>query len=119
MPHPYALLLTLVLERLHSTHQQEKLKTFGEALANSGTGEFVADDKEPFIRTLRDLSLEDLQTLRKLKEISNRPGPLRVDRVPKGDNGGWPTHKTITGAPFMTASSSWVGSNFDAAPHRA
>lgn len=79
-------LSTLILEKLHSTHQQEKLKAFGEALANSGTGEFVADDKEPYIRTLRDLSLEDLQTLRSMGEISRRPSPFGSGRVQKGDN---------------------------------
>jgi hypothetical protein len=79
-------LLTLILERLHSTHQREKLKTFGEALANSGTSQFVADDKEPYIRTLRDLSLEDLQALRKLKEFSELPSHFGGGSVKKGDN---------------------------------
>jgi hypothetical protein len=79
-------LLTLILEKLHSTHQQEKLKTFGEALANSGTQEFAPDDKEPYIRTLRDLSLEDLQTLRRMREMSQRPSPFGNGRVQKGDS---------------------------------
>src|SRR5271155_503477 len=30
-------LLTLILERLHATHQKEKLKMLGDALANSGS----------------------------------------------------------------------------------
>lgn len=85
-------LLTLILEKLHSTYQQEKLKTFGEALANSGTKEFIADDKEPFIRTLRDLSLEDLQTLRKMGKVSQLRGPFGNGRVLKGDN---PSHARL------------------------
>lgn len=79
-------LLTLILEKLHSTHHQEKLKTFGDALANSGATEFAADDKEAYIRTLRDLSLEDLQTLRSMKEISQRPSPVGNGRVLKRDD---------------------------------
>jgi hypothetical protein len=79
-------LLTLILEKLHATHQQEKLRTFGEALANSGIGEFTAEDKEPYIRTLRDLTLTDLHTLRKMKELSSRAGPFANGRVRKGDD---------------------------------
>jgi hypothetical protein len=78
--------LTLILEKLHATHQHEKLRTFGEALANSGTDEFAAEDKEPYIRTLRDLTLTDLHTLRRMKELSSRPGPFGNGRVRKGDD---------------------------------
>jgi len=56
-------LLGLLLERLHTTHDRKKLKMFGDALANSGSSEFGGDDKETFIRVLRDLSLKDLETL--------------------------------------------------------
>lgn len=56
-------LIALVLERLHTTHDSEKLKMFGDALANAGTAEFKTDDKEMFIRVLRDLSAKDLEIL--------------------------------------------------------
>jgi len=55
--------LYLLLERLHTTHDKEKLRMFGNALGNSGVIEFKADDKEEFIRVLRDLSLADLTIL--------------------------------------------------------
>ena len=56
-------LLGLVIEKLHTTHDYEKLRMFGNALANSGSSEFQSDDKEEYIRTLRDLSSGDLQVL--------------------------------------------------------
>jgi hypothetical protein len=56
-------LLYLLIEKLHTTHEQAKLRMFGDALANSGNVEFKADDKETFIRALRDLSAKDLETL--------------------------------------------------------
>jgi hypothetical protein len=56
-------LLYLVIERLHTTHNAEKLKMFGDALANSGSVDFISDDKEVFIRILRDLSGADIHTL--------------------------------------------------------
>jgi SHS2 domain-containing protein len=56
-------LLYLIIERLHTTHDAEKLKMFGDALANSGKTEFASDDKETFVRILRDLSAKDIQTL--------------------------------------------------------
>ena len=56
-------LFGLVLERLHSTHDKEKLKRFGDALANSASQDYSEDEKEAFIRILRDLSVKDLETL--------------------------------------------------------
>ena len=38
-------LLFLLLEKLHTTHDADKLKIFGSALANSGNVAFRADDK--------------------------------------------------------------------------
>jgi hypothetical protein len=56
-------LLFLLLERLHTTHDTEKLKMFGNALADSGDLDFKDDAKEDYIRILRDLSLKDLLVL--------------------------------------------------------
>ncbi len=56
-------LLYLLLERLHTTHDKEKLKMFGNALGNAGVIDFKADDKEGLVRVLRDLSLADLTIL--------------------------------------------------------
>jgi hypothetical protein len=56
-------LLSLVMERLNTTHDEEKLRIFGDALANSGSAVFVNDDREEYIRTLRELSLKDLRVL--------------------------------------------------------
>ncbi|WP_263358640.1 hypothetical protein [Acidicapsa ligni] len=70
-------LLTLILERLHATHQKEKLKMFGDALANSGSSDFKGDDTEQYIRTLRDLSLEDLQLLKAIWAAKKLPEPYR------------------------------------------
>jgi|GEM_PF-2989774 len=56
-------LLFLLLDKLYTTHDEKKLKMFGDALANSGAAEFKKDDREAYIRVLRDLSLSDLETL--------------------------------------------------------
>jgi hypothetical protein len=56
-------LIGLVIEKLDTTHDEEKLRMFGDALANSGSTEFQADDKEEYVRTLRDLSSRDLRVL--------------------------------------------------------
>jgi hypothetical protein len=56
-------LLGLVIERLQTTHDKEKLRMFGDALANSGSSEFQVDDKDNYIRILRDLSITDLRVL--------------------------------------------------------
>lgn len=56
-------LFGLILERLHTTHDKEKLRRFGDALANSASASFEGDEKEVFIRILRDLSVVDLETL--------------------------------------------------------
>jgi len=70
-------LLTLILERLHATHQKEKLKMFGDALANSGSSDFQVDDIEQYVRTLRDLSLEDLKLLKAISTTNKMPEPYR------------------------------------------
>ena len=57
-------LLGLVIERLHTTRDEEKLKMFGNALANSGNSDFKADHREDFIRILRDLSIADIDELK-------------------------------------------------------
>jgi hypothetical protein len=54
----------LVIEKLHTTHDEEKLRAFGAALANCGGSEFQPDEKEDYIRTLRDLSTNELHVLK-------------------------------------------------------
>lgn len=56
-------LLGLLMERLNTTHDDTKLRMFGDALANSGSEGFAADDKEDYVRTLRELSIKDLRVL--------------------------------------------------------
>jgi hypothetical protein len=56
-------LLGIVVEKLYTTHDETKLRMFGDALANCGNSDFQADDKEEYVRTLRDLSSKDLQVL--------------------------------------------------------
>ena len=56
-------LLFLLVERLHTTHDAERLRMFGNALANSGSVDFKSDDKEQYIRVLRELSPSDLTVL--------------------------------------------------------
>lgn len=51
-----------MIERLYTTHDEKKLRMFGDALANSGNGE-LSGEKEEFVRVLRDLSITDLRTL--------------------------------------------------------
>jgi hypothetical protein len=70
-------LMVLILEKLHSTHQQEKLKMFGDALANSGSSDFREDDREQYIRTLRDLSLQEAQILERAAKVAKLPEPFR------------------------------------------
>lgn len=57
-------LLALAWEQLLTTHDR----------ANSGTAEFQNDDKEPYVRTLREFSLPDLLFLRTLL-----PNPVHYD----------------------------------------
>ena len=56
-------ILFLLIEKLHTTHDEERLRTFGTALANSAKTEFDRDEREDFIRTLRELSSKDLKVL--------------------------------------------------------
>lgn len=66
-------LFALLIERLHTTHQEEKLKMFGNALANSGREDFQNDDKELYIRLIRDLSGADLLSLTDERLLSSSP----------------------------------------------
>jgi hypothetical protein len=79
-------LFYLLLERLHASHHEEKLKTFGHALGNSASADFQEDDKEQYIRILRDLSLEDLQTLQKLAKIQELPSHMRAAALVTSEN---------------------------------
>lgn len=63
-------LFYLLAERLHTTHDQEKLRMFGRALANGCQIKSQSDDKEFFIRTLRELSLSDIQFV-SLQDLAN------------------------------------------------
>lgn len=56
-------ILFLILERLHTTGNAEKLRMFGSALANSGSSSLKGDDKELMVRALRDLALSDIAVL--------------------------------------------------------
>lgn len=57
-------LIGLVIEKLNTTHDEEKLRMFGDALANAGSSKYQHDEKEDYIRILRDLSSKDLQVLK-------------------------------------------------------
>jgi hypothetical protein len=50
---------------------------FGDALANSGSSDFREDDREQYIRTLRDLGLEDLRLLQRSAALYRPGGPFR------------------------------------------
>jgi hypothetical protein len=76
-------LLYLLIEKLHTTHEQAKLKMFGDALANSGNMEFKVDDKEIFIRALRDLSVKDIETLSDEKLKGWNPLTKRIEYGPE------------------------------------
>jgi hypothetical protein len=67
-------MIGLLVERLHTTHEDEKLKMFGKALANSGSSDFKEDPREDFIRIVRDLSLADLNELQHFAPGSAYPG---------------------------------------------
>jgi hypothetical protein len=57
-------LLFLLIEKLHTTHDKERLAMFGDALANSSSRSFQVDDKEQYIRVFRELGLADLNILK-------------------------------------------------------
>jgi len=65
-------LLALGIEQLKTTHDEGKRKMVADALANSGSAEFISDDKEQYVRILRDLSPADAGTLRELASIHER-----------------------------------------------
>jgi hypothetical protein len=72
-------LLFLLLERLHTTHDSDKLKMFGNALANSGNVDFKDDAREDYIRVLRDLSLKDLLILNDFRLKGWTPHTHQID----------------------------------------
>jgi hypothetical protein len=51
---------------------EDQLKRFGDALANSASALFEGDEKEVFVRILRDLSVQDLETLNHDKLLPRR-----------------------------------------------
>jgi hypothetical protein len=58
-------LLALAFEQLQTAHDANKRKALAAALANSGSTDFSKDEqKEQFVRVLRDLSGRDLITLK-------------------------------------------------------
>jgi hypothetical protein len=64
-------LLFLVLQQLITTHDREKLRFLADALANSGTTPFQGEDKELFLRLIRDLSIHDISALRDERLLSS------------------------------------------------
>ena len=56
-------LLFLALQQLVTTHDRKKRKLLADALANSGATPFQDDDKELYLRLVRDLSVRDIATL--------------------------------------------------------
>ena len=71
--------LRLVIEKLHATRDEAKLRAFGDALANSGSGEFPdEEEKEEFIHILRDMSIRDLRIL-KDKRLTPHIKPIEYD----------------------------------------
>jgi hypothetical protein len=76
-------LLFLLLEKLHTTHEKERLRMFGNALANSGRRDFQADDKEQYIRVLRELSLTDLNILNDGRLYGWAPQIQPIDSEPE------------------------------------
>ncbi len=79
----FATLLTLGIQQLQTTHDATKLKMLADALANSGSKEFFADTaKEQFIRTFRDLSLNDILVLKRFPPLLGPGGPIPGGQLP-------------------------------------
>src|ERR1700694_375014 len=76
-------LLALAHEQLRTTHDKEKLQMLASALANSGTEDFRNDDKELMLRTLRDISPSDLQTLKNENLTGWLPLTKRIEYAPE------------------------------------
>jgi len=73
-------LLALALEQLQTTHDKAKLKMLASALANGGLPAFSCEThKELFLRILRDLSPEHLETLKDL--LPQHPQALNLRRL--------------------------------------
>lgn len=64
-------LLFLALQQLITTHDRKKLRLLADALANSGAIPFQAEDKELFLRLIRDLSVSDISALRDERLLSS------------------------------------------------
>lgn len=61
----FQVLLALAIEQLQTTKDETKRQALATALANSGSQNFVNDSsKEQYVRTLRDLSPQDLKLLK-------------------------------------------------------
>jgi hypothetical protein len=61
---------------------EDQLKRFGDALANSASALFEGDEKEVFVRILRDLSVQDLETLNHDNLKGWLPATRRIERAP-------------------------------------
>jgi hypothetical protein len=60
-------LLFEAINQLHVTHDREKIRMLGNALANSGTTRFSTDQrKEVFVQLIRDLTSEHVRVLHRL-----------------------------------------------------
>jgi hypothetical protein len=61
-------IVTLILEQLQTTHDKVKLEMMANALANSGTVDFSADQrKELFLRIFRNLAPEHIAELQRIR----------------------------------------------------
>ena len=71
-------LLSLVIGQLQTSHQHDKLRMLGTALANSGLTEFTEEHrKELFLRALQDLTPAHVDLLRQLlpdTSMTRQPG---------------------------------------------
>jgi len=78
-------LLFLLIDKLHTTHDAERLRMFGNALGNAANVDFKSDDKEQYVRVLRDLSLGDLKILNdeKLKGWLPHLPHVNIDYAPE------------------------------------
>jgi|ERR1035438_2934780 hypothetical protein len=75
-------LLALAQEQLWTTHDKKKLKSLAAALANSGTEQFLNEDKELMLRALRAVSPGDLETLNHQNLKGWLPLTKRIDYGP-------------------------------------
>jgi hypothetical protein len=64
-------LFFLVLQQLITTQDSRKLKLLADSLANSGATPFQEDDKELYLRLIRDLSIQDISVLQDERLLSS------------------------------------------------